>query len=194
MKGAFPPPRPGLHTPTLWAPTATPWASHRRRLRDSGSHTPGAALPPSPRGGHSSPFREGLGVRSASPPPHRWGAVAAVAQMCAALGEASAGGFPPPATRAARALSCRCPPRPSPGRQLRPAPRPQPLSQLSLGWVRAAGEQLQGVGGRVGCPRNGRKQSGCRGGGEGCGAGGGEGKAGGGRLLRPSPSASGPAS
>lgn len=86
-----------------------------------------------------------------------------MAQMCAALREASAGGFPPPATRAARALSCRCPPRPSPGRQLRPAPRPQPLSQLSLGWGRAAGEQLQGLGGRVGCPRNGRKQAGGRG-------------------------------
>ena len=38
-------------------------------------------------------------------------------------------------------------PGPSPGaEQLRPALRPQPLSQLSLGWGRAAGEQLQGVG------------------------------------------------
>lgn len=37
-------------------------------------------------------------------------------------------------------------PGPSPGaEQLRPVPRPQPLSQLSLGWGRAAGEQLQGV-------------------------------------------------
>nr|XP_031538547.1 CCR4-NOT transcription complex subunit 3-like [Vicugna pacos] len=53
------------------------------------------------------------------------------------------------ATPAARALSCHCPPLPSPSpgaEQLRPAPRPQPLSQLSLGWGRAAGEQLQAVG------------------------------------------------
>lgn len=93
---------------------------------------------------------KGWVVSSASPPPHRWGAAAAVAQMCAASGEATAGGFPPPATRAARALSSRCPPRPSPGQQLCPAPRPQPLSQLSLGWGRAAGEQLQSVEGGEG--------------------------------------------
>lgn len=58
----------------------------------------------------------------------------------------------------ARALSCRCPPGSQPGaEQLRPVLRPQPLSQLSLGWGWAAGEQLQGGvgGGRagLGCPQ-----------------------------------------
>lgn len=60
-------------------------------------------------------------------------------------GRRSPGGFlrPPPPT--AQALSCRCPPQSQPrAEQLRSALRPQPLSQLSLGWGWAAGEQLQG--------------------------------------------------
>lgn len=82
------------------------------------------------------------------PPPHRRGAAVPVAQMCGARREATAGGFPAPSTPAGPSSFMSLPSRvPARAEQLRPAPHPQPLSQLSLGWGRAAGEQLQGKGG-----------------------------------------------
>lgn len=83
------------------------------------------------------------------PSPHRPGAAAPVAQMCRAARRPPGGGLRwgevPPPPWSARALSCHNPPPtlPEPAAGRAPAPSCS-LSQLSLGWGWAAGEQLQG--------------------------------------------------
>lgn len=157
-----------LETPPPPHPQAHPVPpSAKRCLRDTGS-APQAVTYRPPQGGHrSSPFRAGQGRVSRaerfSPTP----LMAPVGQMCGARREATAGGFPPPATPA------------GPGSFMSPSPVPAPelsscapLSAPSLspsclwGGAGQLGNSCKawGGGGGVRVPsRNSRKQSPCPG-------------------------------
>ena len=134
-------------TPTP-APTGTPCASLREALSQRyGLCPPGSDLPPSPGRPSLLPFpgRAGQGVTSGALLPHPTDG------SCGPDVRSPQGGDRRGVSSARHprgpGLFHVALPGPSPGaEQLRPALRPQPLSQLSLGWGRAAGEQLQGVG------------------------------------------------
>lgn len=129
----------GVHARVPLAPTGTP--CERYRL----SH-PRRCPPDFPGEGITPPLSGKSWVSGAHLPHPTDGGRRFLWPRCAGpAGRRSPGGFlrPPPPT--AQALSCRCPPQSQPrAEQLRSALRPQPLSQLSLGWGWAAGEQLQG--------------------------------------------------
>lgn len=156
----------------LWHPQAhlVPHSSNDSEIPALTPSTVPSRLPR--RGDHSSPFREELGVGSASPPPHRRGAAVPVAQMCGARGEALAGGFPAPATPDGPSSFMLLPspvPAPSRAAALRsPPPASLPaVFGVGLGSWGTAARRGGRVGRDSGAPYNSRKQSPCPGGGAG---------------------------